>query len=829
MSTDGDDKIGRTIRQYRVHSRLGVGGMGEVYKAEDTNLGRFVALKFLPSSYQYDPDRRARFFTEAQAVARLTSPHIAALYDMGEEGDLLFLVMEFVAGEALSDRLRRGALTVADSIEFAIQIGRALDEAHGKGIVHRDVKPANIIIDENGRAKVLDFGLAKIFDSPTVDPERLPTVVIPHRTVAGAVMGTVSYMSPEQALGRDVDHRSDLFSTGIVLFEMLTGALPFQGISSTEVIDNIVHTPLPPLLRYMPEAPEGLDVILGRLTEKSAAARYQRAAQFVADLERVRDGRGSSVANATVRDPYATVLASDPSSAPQAGHRRRTIALPNAIAVMTFENVTNRPEDEWIGSGIAETVSADLKSIRGIVVIGRERVFDAIRALTGGPEVESEDEQAIRIGRRLGARWIIAGGYQRIGESIRITARFLDVESGAVERSLKLDGQLSDIFDLQDKIVMSLTEGLRLSLGSSEIAAIERTETVSVEAYEHYSRGMTDLRSADRSAIDRAIEDFRQAIELDPRYSLAWAALGAATNLKGFFDGHRATTRRALDFAEKALAINQDLVFAHETLGMTYLNLGRFNEAVAALDAAARLAPGQATTHAALGRALWLGLGRMLEGVAELETAISIDPNLGYAYLQLALIYAILGRFDAAEAAAEQAIDLQEHASSGTVGLRIVGGHTRLGYVRYLQSRYEEAIAEYEAERRGLEGSDHGLRSRTLIELDVKEGAARLRLDDPEAARVCFERAEATFGSRVSAGSDDPFTRYYVACMAAMRGDRVRALEYLSSSARRLPAFIRARAVLDPDLDQLRDDPRFEAAITPGPSALVASDADTVE
>ena len=493
---------GRTVHHYRVGECLGAGGMGEVYKAEDVRLGRFVALKFLPASYQYDNDRRDRFFREARAASALRSPNIAAIYDIGEHEDTAYIVMEYVEGDLLSRRLASGPLAVPDMLDITMQIADALDEAHSQGIVHRDIKSSNVMITERGLVKVLDFGLAKVLSVPGArsnDDSNEPTVRLGQETALGVVVGTVAYMSPEQALGRAVDHRSDLFSLGVVGYEMITARLPFEGDSSTEVIDRLVHQEPAAVARFNYGAPYELERILRKALQKDPNSRYQSAREMFIDLRNLRRELDSGARTAGVNS-YPTSeyqpTAMLPDSAALATGAIEHPKLENAVAIMTFTNITREPADDWIGSGIAETVTADLKNVRGLSVIGRERIFELLKHL-GNEGAEDFDETfAIDVGRRLGAAWLIGGGYQRVGEMLRITARFIDVKTGVVVKTVKIDGKISEIFNLQDRIVYELSQGLNLELGTSEITEIEREETQSVEAYENFSRGHDE--SADR-------------------------------------------------------------------------------------------------------------------------------------------------------------------------------------------------------------------------------------------------------------------------------------------------------------------------------------------
>ncbi|MEK6410425.1 MAG: protein kinase [Acidobacteriota bacterium] len=808
---------GTNVLHYRIGERLGAGGMGEVFRAEDTKLGRHVALKFLPASYQYDPDRRERFLTEARAASALRSPYTAAIYDLGEYEGSSFIVMELVEGETLSSKIGRGPIAVFQAIDIAMQVADALDEAHSIGIVHRDIKSSNLMITERGLVKVLDFGLAKVTGSllgpPGSDSDQ--TEKLGQETVTGLVLGTVSYMSPEQALGKQIDHRSDIFSLGVVAYEMLTGQLPFTGESTTAVIDRIIHREPPALARLNYNVPPEFERIVRKTMEKDPAFRYQSAREMYIDLRNLqRDldvSNRTGAVNSQPTEHQATALLSEPR--PIADVTAMAAKLENAVAVMTFSNITGEPADEWIGSGIAETVTSDLKKVRGLSVIGRERTYEALKDLTTGALKEFDETIAIDIGRRLAASWILGGGYQRIGEMIRITARVIDVNTGEVIRTVKIDGNIKEIFDLQDKIVYELSKGLNLELGTSEITDIEADETQSVEAYESFSRGMINLRTGSRDSLDRAIHYFEKAAELDPNYAGAWAALSVAYDLKGGFLSIPELSQKAVEYAEKAVKLNPRLSQAHQFLGGAYNTLGRYDEAIAEISEAVRLEPNNAGAHGSLARAYWIGKGMVEEAIVELEHAVAINPQAGYSYLQLVFLHTLVGNYSRAEAAAKHAIELQEKFISGKEGLQVVGAHTRLGYCYYRQGRYDEAIQEYEREAEFLKSSDHALRDRSLTELEQKMGAAYLRKGMTEEAGQHFKSAIKRFEDRLGKGSGDPFTKYYMACLYSLKGDSDRALKCLGESLGPLKAINTLRAKTDPDFENLREDSRFRELI----------------
>ena len=638
--------LGDTIQHYKVGQKLGEGGMGEVYLAEDVRLGRPVALKFLPAALKADPDSRARLLNEARAASLLRSPNIAVTYDIGEHAGTDFIVMEFVEGELLSQRIAQGPLPVREAVDVGVQVADALDEAHSRGIIHRDIKSANLIRTDRGLVKVLDFGLAKFLATK----QRSELVTQPQMTVAGMVVGTISYMSPEQALGRSVDHRADLFSLGVVLYELATGRIPFAGTSPTEIVDKILHeTPLPPS-SLNAVVPKGLDAIVARAMEKSPTFRYQTAHDMRQDLRELAGALEESFRVSTSR--AAVAIASQQAS-----------AIERSVAVMTFANITREPADDWIGTGIAETVSSDLKNIHGLTVIGRARVYDALRNLASSANLD--ESLAIDIGRRLGATWVVVGGFQKMSELVRITANFVDVATGAVRQTVKVDGRVADIFALQDKIVYELSQGLNVVLRGTEVAEIERRETKSVEAYESFARGMMSLRLASRDSIERAIAAFEHATRKDPEYALAWAALGGAYSLKGSFLSVRDLIEDAIEIERRALSIDPELADAHTWLGVALLSLGRTDEAIVAIREAIRLEPDNGQAHQALARAYWVGRGDFASAIPEFEKAIELNPEAGYSYLQLALLLAWEGQYARAEEVSRRAVELQDQVHLG--------------------------------------------------------------------------------------------------------------------------------------------------------------------
>ncbi len=797
---------GTQLLHYKVIERLGGGGMGEVFLAEDTRLGRQVALKFLTSDDAGDAEARARLVREAQAASVLRSPHVAVTYDLVEHGSDLFIAMEYVEGELLSDRVAKGPLPVPEALEIGMQIADALEEAHGHGIVHRDIKSANVMLTRRQLVKVLDFGLAKF-----LRPTGFETGTTVGVTIPGMVLGTLAYMAPEQLRGAEVDHRVDLFALGAVLYEMLAARLPFQADTMADAANRILTQEPDALARFNYAVPADVDAVVRKALAKDPAFRYQSARELYVDLHHARERlqRESTASRLSLR-PGALLppVGFGQAAASPAAATGRT------VAVLTFANLTGNPADEWIGQGMAESLTADFAKVRGLKTIPREQMFDVQRELSNAQGRIVDERQSIELGRRLGATWVVGGAVQRLGDRVRVTAQTIAVDEGRSVSTVKIDGSMDQIFDLQDKLVEGLVrQGLQRELQSSEKRAIVE-DARSPEAYEAYSRGMLNLRIATQESAERAIALFERALELDPGYLDALIALGSALQLRGSFLSLPGVLERSKALLEKAVAIAPESSEAHVRLGQTLVSLGAIDAAEAEVRKGLALEPDSAVAHGQLGRLLWLGRARIDEAIAHFTRAAELAPQGGYTYLQLALLHAMNGDLDTAERHAREAVDLQQRAMSGTQGLIIVGAHTRLGYVHYLRGHYEEAIREYRRELNFLTLSDHALRDRSIIEVSQKLSAAYLRLGSHDEARTFGDGAIEAFDRRLAAGADDASTRYYIATLYALRDDVEPVLAHLERPLRELGAFTRWRLPRDPDFAAVLANPAVAARLT---------------
>ena len=540
--TDSQSLIGRTISHYRILERLGGGGMGVVYKAEDVKLHRFVALKFLPDNVAKDQQALARFQREAQSASALNHPNICTIHEIDEQNGMAFIAMEFLEGQTLKHAIAGRPMDLEQLLTIAIDVADGLDAAHSKGIVHRDIKPDNLFVTEPGHTKVLDFGLAKVAESSEGENESATLTL----TQAGTAMGTLPYMSPEQLQGRRLDHRTDLFSVGAVLYEMTTGQRPFLGSSSMEISSSILRDTPRPAAELRADLPNGLQKILDRCLAKELTERYASARELREALDRLRRELSSG--------SRACATSSGEAS----------------IAVLPFTNMSADPENEFFSDGITEEIINALTQIEDLRVAARTSAFT----------FKNKHVDLRIVGERLNVKTVLEGSVRKAGNRVRIMAQLINVADGYHLWSERYDRELKDIFEVQDDIARAIADRLKVALKGGQQLTV-KPGTSNLEAYQLYLKGRALLyrRGLD---IRRAAQCFERAVVLDSHYALAWSGLADARNMVGLYGFERpdATMPQAMEAAFRAVALDSTLAEAHCSLACVRLLYDRDLEAI---------------------------------------------------------------------------------------------------------------------------------------------------------------------------------------------------------------------------------------------------------
>jgi len=615
--------IGTTISHYRIVRQLGVGGMGVVYEAEDTRLGRKVAVKFLSPELAKDAPMLERFEREARAASALNHPGICTVHAIEQADGRSFIVMELVEGESLAARIAGHPMEIAALLDLAIQMADALEAAHAKGIVHRDLKPMNMMVTSRGQLKILDFGLAK-FEGPGAASAQTTSPTAPPRadlTEVGTVFGTVHYMSPEQARGLATDTRTDLFSAGAILYQMASGDRPFEGDTQAVIFDAILNRDPPPLPEANPAMPEALGPILEKALEKDRSLRYQTATELKTDLLRLKrkleGGRSGPAATADSKAP------------------RRA---PRSIAVLYFENLSGVQEDEYLRDGITEDILTDLSKITGLSVFPRTTML-AFR---------DKKTTAADASRQLRADFALEGSLRRAGNRLRISAQLVDASTGFPVWSERYDREMSDIFEVQDEIAHKIAEALRIKLTPQEQADLAAKPTENLQAYDQYLRGRSYARRRTTRDMEFALQMFENAVTLDPNFALAWAAIANGCAHAQYWSGPGGTyMERAQSASLRAVALAPDIPEVLVSQGWILYAGGRYEDAIRLTRAAISRKRDCEGAYYLLLRSLFAA-GRHAEVAALKEEAIEAAGTDYNVYIPIMNALGTLGRTDAA-------------------------------------------------------------------------------------------------------------------------------------------------------------------------------------
>lgn len=647
--------IGKTVSHYKIVRKLGAGGMGEVYLAEDLELQRNVALKFLPSGYSNDPDVLARFRREAQAAAALNHPNIITIHEVATYEDQPFIVMAHVEGLSLGEHVKRRTLSLNAILDLAIQIGDGLAKAHAAGIVHRDLKPDNILIDEDGRPKILDFGLAKLAGVTRITQE-------------ASTLGTIYYMSPEQTRGGDVDHRSDIFSFGTVLYEMITNRLPFEGDHQTAVMYAITSAEPQPLARYNNEVSPELERIVSKMLAKDPAERYQSAADLVADLKRerrrsdasipggayptgpvpLRSGR-SGLPKIVVPVLVLGVIAALIIINPFRRESRTATAGENSLAVMYFDNMVNHEDHERTGEIIANLLITALSDTKGLRVVSSQRLYDILRSLDKEGTHTIDRDTATEVATRAGARSMLLGNIVSVNPTV-VTWQLVDVASGDVIESKRVDGRPGEtVFTLVDRMTADLKAGLQVSdePAAAPVSVADMT-TSSAEAYRLYLEGMEFVW---RNLKGPFTEKFQQILEIDSTMAMAAFRLAAPNNF--FLDQPTRANyiKQAMRHADRVTERDRHMIRA-----VYAWYHGTAAEAFHELETVVDRAPDDKEAWFLLAGLQWQMTGDLDKAVDAAKRVVAIDPRFKLGYNQLAYIYMTRGEYEKALESVEQYI-----------------------------------------------------------------------------------------------------------------------------------------------------------------------------